>query len=209
VDIPCFVVEPTSQYEVYLRRYAVTSTPHCPLNNSYHEAQIFLCRCEQVDLMSYDPSTRQHSTGDYYPHNHSQWPVRCACGYEFKPWDEWQYAPRQVYIRPDTNQRGILKNFPPGALWRMPWLEESGSPYTGADGQSWSVRLPGGNDWMIDARASNCTLPRDDVHKCWCRHGTAPLFTVDKVGNTCAAGAGSIVAGSYHGFLRDGVLIAC
>jgi hypothetical protein len=41
-------------------------------------------------------------------------------------------------------------------------------------------------------------------HKCWVRHGEPPNHTVDKRGNTCGAGAGSILSGSYHGFLRDG-----
>jgi len=58
---------------------------------------------------------------------------------------------------------------------------------------------------MIDSRASNCTLPDDNVHKCWVRHGEAPNFTVDKNGATCAAGAGSIQTSNWHGFLRNGV----
>jgi hypothetical protein len=41
-------------------------------------------------------------------------------------------------------------------------------------------------------------------HKCWIRHGKAPLITVDKNGVTCGAGTGSIAAGDYHGFLRNG-----
>lgn len=71
------------------------------------------------------------------------------------------------------------------------------------------VRTPGG-DWVIDSRCSNCTLPKDDTHKCWPRRGVAPAITVDKsFGNTCEAGGGSIISGDYHGFLRDGYLIKC
>lgn len=33
------------------------------------------------------------------------------------------------------------------------------------------------------------------------------MITVDKNGTTCAAGAGSISAGPYHGFLRNGQLV--
>jgi hypothetical protein len=62
---------------------------------------------------------------------------------------------------------------------------------------------------MIDSRASNCTLPNDREHKCWIRHGTPPDLTVDKNGKTCAAGAGSIQLGNYHGFLRNGHLEEC
>lgn len=67
------------------------------------------------------------------------------------------------------------------------------------------VMTPGGI-WRIDCRASNCTLPYDYEHRCWVRHGEPPNITVDKAGLTCAAGAGSIQVGSYHGFLRDGEL---
>lgn len=64
-------------------------------------------------------------------------------------------------------------------------------------------------DWEVDGRASNCTKKDDNVHKCWCRHGDAPNVTVDKNGNTCAAGAGSILVDGWHGFLRNGYLEEC
>lgn len=67
------------------------------------------------------------------------------------------------------------------------------------------VMTPGG-EWNIDSRASNCTLPYDYEHRCWVRHGEPPNITVDKNGRTCAAGAGSIQCGTYHGFLRAGEL---
>lgn len=69
--------------------------------------------------------------------------------------------------------------------------------------------LPNGQRWDIDSRASNCTMPQEKTHRCWCRHGEPPNITVDKNGYTCQAGAGSIVAGDYHGFLRDGQFIKC
>lgn len=64
--------------------------------------------------------------------------------------------------------------------------------------------------WFIDSRANNCTKRGDHhpmKHRCWVRHGTVgdPL-TVDKNGDTCAAGAGSIQCASWHGFLQNGVL---
>jgi hypothetical protein len=63
---------------------------------------------------------------------------------------------------------------------------------------------------MIDGICSNCTDREDALkggHKCWVRHGDAPLITVDKNGKTCGAGGGSILSGSYHGFLRNGELV--
>lgn len=124
--------------------------------------------------------------------------------------DEYRDSPpvrSPLYKRADTGELVTLREAPPGAMWRTTWYEDV--PFlTGIDGQSWTVKTPDG-DWCIDSRASNCTLPKDDVHKCWCRHGEAPNFTVDKNGVTCSAGAGSIQCGSYHGFLRGGYLEGC
>jgi hypothetical protein len=75
------------------------------------------------------------------------------------------------------------------------------------------VMCPNGTDgrgsWYVDSRASNCTKPEDKVHHCWVRHGCPKdcKITVDKNGNTCGAGAGSIIIGGWHGFLRNGLLV--
>ncbi|WP_095081664.1 hypothetical protein [Mesorhizobium sophorae] len=64
--------------------------------------------------------------------------------------------------------------------------------------------------WHIDSRANNCDKPADTEHRCWCRHGTVgETVHVDKVGNTCGAGAGSIGVPGFHGFLHHGVLRDC
>jgi|SRR6185312_241911 len=65
--------------------------------------------------------------------------------------------------------------------------------------------------WNVDGRCSNCTLPEDREHRCWVRSGDprAGTLHVDKNGRTCAAGAGSILSGKYHGFLHGGVLRDC
>lgn len=80
--------------------------------------------------------------------------------------------------------------------------------YIGPDGRCLVVKTPDGF-WYVDSRASNCGRPEDRVHKCWVRHGSIPDITVDKNGDTCSAGAGSIQCGSYHGFLRNGWLEEC
>lgn len=76
-----------------------------------------------------------------------------------------------------------------------------------ASGPQLTVILPDFHPWSIDARANNCTMPADFEHRCWIRHGEPPAITVDKDGLTCAAGAGSIQTGSWHGYLRAGMLV--
>lgn len=111
------------------------------------------------------------------------------------------------YWDPEKDEVYFLKDAPVGAMWDATWYH--GVDYlTGPDGHSYMVRTPGG-DWCIDSKASNCTRKDDNVHKCWVRHGEAPNLTVDKNGNTCSAGAGSIQCGNYHGFLRNGYLEEC
>ena len=112
------------------------------------------------------------------------------------------------WMRPDTGEvfTGLNQyHLPVGAIYRRDEMEQF-PEYCGTDGKSYTVITPGG-EWMIDSRASNCTRKDDKTHKCWCRHGEAPNFTVDKIGNTCNAGAGSILIGGYHGFLRNGFLV--
>lgn len=113
-----------------------------------------------------------------------------------------------IWQRADTKEElGTMGDIPPGAMWRATWLEDLGSGWwKGPDGQVWIVKTPGG-DWNIDSRASNCTMKDDNAHRCWVRHGTPPELTVDKNGLTCNAGAGSIQAGNWHGFLRNGFLV--
>ena len=115
------------------------------------------------------------------------------------------YSMDRIYRRTDTGEEMTLSEATPGAMWYADWMLELGhDEWVGPDGHSLVVKCPNGTDWAIDSRASNCTLPNDSKHKCWIRHGTPPNITVDKNGLTCAAGAGSIQAGDYHGFLRAG-----
>lgn len=107
-------------------------------------------------------------------------------------------------MRSDGGGETTIRDAPPGAMWDAWWY-----PWKGPDGRSLMVRCPNGRDWSIDGRASNCTLPDDQEHRCWVRTGDPPSVTVSKSApgqRTCSAGGGSIQAGDYHGFLRDGRL---
>jgi hypothetical protein len=91
----------------------------------------------------------------------------------------------------------------PGCLYWAEYFPED-MYWDNMEGPHLLAMLPNGNLWDIDSRASNCTLPNDRLHRCWCRHGEPPNITVDKKGLTCKAGAGSILSGNYHGFLIKG-----
>ena len=95
-----------------------------------------------------------------------------------------------------------FNQLPIGAIWNAYWHR-----YKSNDGLSVCVMLPGTHVWQIDQRSSNCTLPNDDIHRCWIRHGILPDVTVDKLGNTCSAGSGSISISGWHGMLTNGYLI--
>ena len=127
-------------------------------------------------------------------------PCNCGCKQTFK-------NEREQWKRLDTGETTFdgAYSFGTGAMWfEEQWLSEGKHrDWDNDDGQHLVVRTPGGL-WDIDSRASNCGSPNDRLHRCWIRHGIAPDITVDKVGLTCSAGAGSIISGKYHGFLRAG-----
>jgi hypothetical protein len=200
-DVRCFLLEPTQQFRRYLRRYDA-SYPHepCPGRMSYHDARYVL---DDVEL----PADTKNNGGDFdFPHDDPRWPTHCTCGYKFVEKDFWQAHTHRLYRRSDTGALTTIHDAPPGAMWYATWLEEHDYP-KGPDGRILIIRLPNGNDWQIDGRASNCDMKDDDVHRCWVRHGVPPDVTVDKDGVTCHAGAGSIQSGDWHGFLEDGMLV--
>jgi hypothetical protein len=206
----CFFLTPTDRYRVELRRYVSTldaqgnimPRDECTGGHGYHDASVVL----GIETHAEHPSSPygRELVAAVYPLDDPRWPKTCgACGFAFAEDDKWQVNYRRLHTRSDGGPECDLRSAPPGAMWDATWW-----PRKGADGRSLVVRLPNGRDWHIDERASNCTLPKDDVHRCWPRHGEPPEIHVDKNGHTCAAGAGSIQAGDYHGFLHHGVLSA-
>lgn len=196
--IKCFFLEEIPFLRRYLRRYtnSVTQAEKCSINNGYHNAEEFL---DDIDV---DESDEKFASGDLFPHDDKRWPASCKCGYIFTNNDIWQLFVHRLYIRKDTKEAMTLHFAPPGAMWYADWLKEA---YKGQDGMVLIVKTPGG-DWCIDGRASNCANPKDVEHHCWIRHGIPPNITVDKNGNTCKVGAGSISIGNIHGHLRNGQL---
>lgn len=200
MNVKTFFIEAIGRDRVWLRRYEGGST--CPVGG-YHQA---------MTLIGDEPESTR-ATGDDHPHDDPRWPDACEkCGNPFSDGDEWQRFRRAIYRRPDTGDEMVLSDAPVGAIWDARWFLDHYKEgfYVGPDGRCLVVRTPGG-EWMIDSRASNCTMPDDNAHKCWVRHGKPEDGTlhVDKNGVTCAAGAGSILCGDYHGFLHHGELTSC
>lgn len=211
MGVQCYWLEPIRQARLSLRCYS--SANGCPLvpgEYSYHNAHTPLFdvaeRFEFSEtyghkLYSHDgPQERADVSSEY------QWPAHCGCGYEFTEKDSRQIFSETLYKRTDTGEVLTQREFGPGAMWNQEWLNEN-SHMRGDDGLSISVICPNGREWFIDGGCSNCTKPEDTIHRCWCRHGIPPILTIDKNCNSCDAGAGSIQAGDWHGFLRDGFLV--
>jgi hypothetical protein len=189
-SIPCFLVHPTNLYRVNLRRYSSLSS--CPATNWCHNADNFLGVEEHQEYPS---------CGDTRPHDDPHWPKKCdRCEYLFVEEDTWQTNYDLVYRADDgrevtliskdqmTNDRALAA--PPGTMWDASWMGP------GPDGHSYVVRTPGG-DWHIDG---------DYSHGRWTRTGTAPNLTVNP---SILIGKNTDGSWTYHGWLRDGSLVAC
>jgi hypothetical protein len=198
----CFWLEPSDRQKRYLRRYLGNSK--CSAANGYHDAMVFLDEAREV--MSEDGRcwTDDGKTETDFK-GHALWPARCACGYVFQEKDEWQLFSSHIYRRADTGEEMTLRDAPDGAMWDAIWFHDVPA-WCGPDGRALMCRVPTQHDWHIDGPCNNCDQP-NRPHKCWIRHGTPPNLTVDKNGDTCSAGAGSILTSTWHGFLRNGELV--
>lgn len=210
MGVKCFFLKPAGTLRRSLRRYhgiAETEEP-CPLMpaqpgwHGLHDTRA------PFDVVA-DPDPGGVITNhdaDAPPADDERWPARCGCGYEFAAGDERQVFVERVYVRSDTGEETTHRDAGPGAMYDADWYHGY-EGWCGPDGRALIVILPNGVPWHIDGVANNCTDKEGahaGRHKCWVRHGEPPNITVDKNGVTCAAGAGSILSGSYHGFLRGG-----
>ena|ERR1700747_2323399 len=199
MGVKAFFLEPTDRQRRYLRRYA--SGTNVDLKEHYHNAWVL------IDVVPNTTEAIKEGKGEFG--NDGRWPTKCEnCDYLFTESDHYQIFFDHVYIRKDTGEEMSLRDAPPGAMWDANWLHDMipGMGWTGPDGRSLVAVCPGGHQWHIDGRCSNCTKPHEP-HQCWVRHGEPPNITVDKNGNTCAAGAGSIQTPNWHGYLRNGEFV--
>jgi hypothetical protein len=228
VRIPCFLLTPTNEYVVSLRRYVSRDKHLCVRgggkNLSYCNASVNIDVFKWDGIINRDTGNIGHRgetawgwggnpvtcdppyTGVTSYKDH-RWPKGCdRCGEEFPEGAEYQLNLNVLFSRSDGGPLTTLREASAGAMWYADWWLPNN---VGPDGHVLTVRIPGGHDWMVDGRASNCTRKDDKTHRCWVRHGTPPLVTVDKNGDTCQAGAGSIQTDDWHGFLRNGFLERC
>jgi hypothetical protein len=215
---------------VWLRRYR--STCIASEKGETCEAKLILHEsapaAEWGEWQANDDDRRMwHKFTEKVPDDDPRWQeMRCVrCGVLFTDADgNKQLWAEHLHVGCPDGKLYTLRDAPPGAMWDMAWMRAHALDWaTGPDGISLCVRLPNGWDWWVDQEASNCTMKQwkewtEDgkqfrrwqgrSHYCWCRHGDPRSGTihVDKNGNTCAAGAGSIAVPGYHGFLHNGYL---
>lgn len=198
-----FFCEETGRVQRYLRRFIYSDKRKCagsPHEHAYCNAMV------KLDVIDHPPGAYLE---DYRKDlaafaDDTRWPQHCErCGQPFAVTDEYQIFTDRIMRRIDTGEEIVDRELPPGACIDAWWHSRKGP-----DGRALQVVLPDRSPWLIDQRASNCTMPDDNTHRCWVRHGRPEDGTlhVDKNGHTCQAGAGSIVSGNYHGFLHNGFL---
>ena len=121
------------------------------------------------------------------------------------------------YVEFESEEDSLAKlkegKIPVGAVWD---IGKFGNYRKGSDGRSLVVMTPYGH-WFIDGRCLTCTRKDDQIHRCWVRQGSpeSGTLTVDKKGDTCEAGAGSVgmktsvhdTEHSYHARLMKNTLI--
>lgn len=210
-SVPTFLLAPSDQGRVMLRRFARRPDGLCSGPFGIHNAAVAL------EATAWTPEVADRAVNAEVPdiiRADARWPRVCdLCDYTFTPGDEWQRYVSQLYTRSDGGELVTLRDAPAGAMWIADWYRCAGGTcgygWTNCDGNHLIVRLPGGHDWDVNGRASNCDRKDDNLHRCWVSHGTPPAVNVDKAGHTCGAGAGSIAVSGYHGFLRHGVLEEC
>jgi hypothetical protein len=184
---------------------------------SYHNAMLKVEDRQQPEGPGgYMKCGEEYLAGGKPPNDDPRWAMTCErCGQ-----DAPDAATRQVFVK--TLYDTPSGEAEPGSLYWAKWKHYKPDGTRAKNCWDWdncddprghlTCVLPNGHDWDIESRASNCTLTEERTHRCWVRRGDpdkGELVHIDKAGHSCAAGAGSILSGSYHGFLINGVLTSC
>lgn len=214
MGVRCFVLEPTTRVEVWLRRYrSGGDNDKCPGPPSFHNARVHVGNRERP--MDADGHETLTSDLEIELVTDPRWPTLCqACAMPFDDRDPHQVFTERIYRRTDSGDEMTIAAAPPGAMYDAHWLHAF---CVGPDGRSLIIKCPGGELWHVDDVASNCSwkgLPRPKNTHCWQRTGEVPLITVARHsctnagpnGSPCGVGGGSIQTPSWHGYLTNGEL---
>ena len=181
--VRCFLLEPTGRAERELRRHARSGGASCPATGfPYHHA----ARQIEDGAVVLTPQGLTVVEGEW-PHEDTRWPRRCACGYVFRPEDEWQLYATRLWRDPPTGEECPLRDAPVGAMWFADWTGPKGP-----DGHALAVMTPAG-PWLVERPTADGIF--------YVRAGEPPEVTVDQL---------VVVHGPvpYHGWLRDGEMTA-
>lgn len=225
--IKTFWAEPSGYVNVSLRRFTYGRDLTCQkpvYTGAGHDASAVIHeQALECDWLEFD-ERGYYSVLGHADKNDERWPKVCAtCGEPFDYADEFQINADRLYAGAPDDKLYTMRALPVGALYDATWLHgHMHGP--GPDGIALMVVTPGGT-WHVDGEANNCTRPQREqrvengkaqtylterTHQCWVRHGDPRTgeVHVDKNGNTCAAGAGSIMMERWHGFLHNGYLVS-
>lgn len=198
MSVQCFMIERAPMVRESLRRFVWSEKEKCPgvaRGMSYHNAFVPL-RDQDWPVESSCGDTKSIGA-PVIAKDDPRWPKTCAaCAYVFTDDDPWQHQYERYWKRADGTGTELwtMHNVPPGAMWDAWWWPDEHRA-SRPDGMVLCVQLPNGRYWMIDGPASNGTPGEIG----WTRTGVAPKITATP----------SILAGDYHGWLRDGVLVPC
>jgi len=197
-QIKVFWLEPTDLVRVWARRYVPSGDYRWCSKRMGLGCEAWRLHLEQAPREDW-PASRAASEKEGMA-----FPETCShCKGAFPAGSIHQVFVSSLFSGAPDGKLYTLREAPVGSMWDADWLPNE---LAGPDGIHLVVKTPGG-EWMVDSKATNCTRPDED-HECWVRHGDPRTGTVhvDKQGNTCSAGAGSISMGGYHGFLHHGFL---
>lgn len=197
--VRCFLLTPTDEVAVCLRRYASNHShgvSKCTyLRERYpgaekvahevHDVEVEIAR--QVGTL--ERSLDGDSTVELLPLDDPRWPTTCACGFAFDASHARQVWEHRLHRRSDNGELVTLDDAPAGALYFSHFGDVEGYQRH-APGQSLVCKTPAG-EWMIDGPASNGPG--------WTRTGTLPDISV-----TPSIGIGNPMR--MHGWLRNGWL---
>jgi hypothetical protein len=179
----CFMTAPSEFGQRSLRRYAASALP-CKGKMSYHDAEAV------IDERFPMPEGAEQSLLKGEHGEDPRWPKQCSCGYTFQPEDHWQVNETRLYQGAPGEKLYRLRDLPPGAVWRATWMEDiQNNPYAAPDGKVWALMMPSGMEWLVYGPASGGGK--------WVVQGELPRITVSPSIHQ---------VGSYHGFVRDGVI---